>query len=327
MSVGTTIDIIWMMMEAEMYGMTPMAKIDRRDSAPPENMLTIPRMVLERSPKKRATSAGFTPGTGMKVPMRYTTSAPMRKKKRLRISPKRAASLNAAAGLLMLVFAMPVLMGSSSGLDLAAGGFDRRARALGHRHALERHRPGKRTREHHLGALGARRHDTRFQQRLQIHQPAFDLGELGEPYLGAASLHGGAEADLRHAPLQGHLAALEANLVVAALARALALGAAAAGLALAGGGAAAHAQARALASGGAAECVESHTFKRLSRPAAGARRRQSCRGSHACPPPTRSGECGAAPDRAPTPRCSSAARAGSSPASLSVVCPPWPSAR
>ena len=101
MSVGTTIDIIWMMMEAEMYGMTPMAKIDRCDSAPPENMLTIPRMVLERSPKKRATSAGFTPGTGMKVPMRYTTSAPMRKKKRLRISPKRAASLNAAAGLLM----------------------------------------------------------------------------------------------------------------------------------------------------------------------------------------------------------------------------------
>src|SRR5256886_3449160 len=182
----------------------------------------------------------------------------MRKKKRLRISPKRAASLNAAAGLLMLVFAMPVLMGSSSGLDLAAGGFDHRARALGHRHALERHRPGKRTREHHLGALGARRHDTRFQQRLQIHQPALDLGELGEPYLGAASLHGGTEADLRHAPLQGHLAALEADLVVAALARALALGAAAAGLALAGGGAAAHALAAALASGGGPECVESH---------------------------------------------------------------------
>src|SRR6266853_3061026 len=326
MSVGTTIDIIWMMMEAEMYGMTPMAKIDRRDSAPPENMLTIPRMVLERSPKKRATSAGFTPGTGMKVPMRYTTSAPIRKKKRLRISPKRAASLNAAAGLLMLVFAMPVLC-SSSGLDLAAGGFDRRARALGHRHALERHRPGQRTGEHHLGALGAQRHDTRLQQRREIHQLACDLGQLRKPHLGAASLHGGTEADLGHASLQGHLAALEADLVVAALARALALGAAAAGLALAGGGAAAHAQARALASGSGPECVESHTFTRLSRSAAGARRRQSCRGSHACPPPTRSGECGAARARAPMPRCSSAARAGSSPASLSVVCPPWPSAR
>src|ERR1700724_19893 len=303
MSVGTTIDIIWMMMEAEMYGMTPMAKIDRRDSAPPENMLTIPRMVLERSPKKRATSAGFTPGTGMKVPMRYTTSAPMRKKKRLRISPKRAASLNAAAGLLMLVFAMPVLC-SSSGLDLAAGGFDRRARALGHRHTLERHRPGQGTGEHHLGALGAERHHTRLEQRRQIHQRAFDLGELGEPHLGAASLHGGAETDLRHAPLQRHLAALEADLVVAALARALPLGAAAAGLALAGGGAAAHAQARALASGSGPECVESHTFKRLSRRAAGARRPESCRGSRACPPRSRSGECGATPGRVRRPRCS-----------------------
>ena len=50
--------------------MTPMAKIDRRDSAPPENMLTIPRIVFERSVKNLATSSGFTPGTGMKVPMR-----------------------------------------------------------------------------------------------------------------------------------------------------------------------------------------------------------------------------------------------------------------
>src|ERR1700724_2822958 len=179
----------------------------------------------------------------------------MRKKKRLRISPKRAASLNAAAGLLlMLVLAMLSWCCGSSGPDLAARGFDRRARALGHRHALERHRLGERTGEHHLGALGAERHDTRLQQRREIHQRAFDLGELGEPHLGAASLHGGAETDLRHAPLQRHLAALEADLVVAALARALPLGAAAAGLALAGGGAAAPAQARALASGSGPEC-------------------------------------------------------------------------
>src|SRR6267378_6938567 len=123
------------------------------------------------------------------------------------------------------------------------------------------------------------------------------------------SLHGGTEADLGHASLQGHLAALEADFVVAALARALTLGAASAGLALAGRGAAAHAQARALASGSGPEGVESHTFKRLSRCAAGARRRQSFRGSHACQPPTRSGECGAARARARRPRCFSAARA------------------
>src|SRR5438874_2245584 len=92
--------------------MTPMAKIDSRDSAPPENRFTIPRIVLDRSAKKRATSAGFTPGTGMKVPMRYTTSAPMRNRTRLRISPKRAASLKAVAGLVRLVVAMALFQAS-----------------------------------------------------------------------------------------------------------------------------------------------------------------------------------------------------------------------
>ena len=47
-----------------------MAKIDRRESAPPENMLTMPRIVPDFSLKNRATCAGLMPGTGMKVPMR-----------------------------------------------------------------------------------------------------------------------------------------------------------------------------------------------------------------------------------------------------------------
>ena len=38
-SCGTTTAIICMMIDAEMYGMTPSAKIDSRCSAPPENML------------------------------------------------------------------------------------------------------------------------------------------------------------------------------------------------------------------------------------------------------------------------------------------------
>jgi hypothetical protein len=33
-----------MMIEAEMYGMMPNAKIEKRDSAPPENMLNMPRI-------------------------------------------------------------------------------------------------------------------------------------------------------------------------------------------------------------------------------------------------------------------------------------------
>src|SRR5260370_7239444 len=99
----------------------------------------------------------------------------MRKKKRLRISTKRAASLNAAAGLLMLVFAMLSWYCGRSGLDLAAGGFDRRARALGHRHALERHRLGKRTGEHHLAPLVPPPPHPPLPHPPQLHHPPFDL--------------------------------------------------------------------------------------------------------------------------------------------------------
>ena len=59
-----------MMMDAEMYGMTPIAKMDIRERAPPANMLTMPRMVLDLSLKKLATAEGEMPGTGMYVPMR-----------------------------------------------------------------------------------------------------------------------------------------------------------------------------------------------------------------------------------------------------------------
>ena len=50
--------------------MTPMVKMDRRSSAPPENMLTMPKMVSALSRKKPATRSGSMPGTGMYVPMR-----------------------------------------------------------------------------------------------------------------------------------------------------------------------------------------------------------------------------------------------------------------
>ena len=59
-----------MMIDAEMYGMTPSAKIDRRSSAPPENMLKMSRIVPCCSWKKRASATGSMPGAGMNVPMR-----------------------------------------------------------------------------------------------------------------------------------------------------------------------------------------------------------------------------------------------------------------
>src|ERR1700757_5526432 len=106
-------------------------------------------------------------------------SAPTRNSRRLRISPKRAASLNAAAGLLRVVFAMP------SGLDLAARRLDGGARTLGGGHALERHRLADFTRQHHLGALGARWHDACLEERLEVHDRCIDLGELVQAHLGA----------------------------------------------------------------------------------------------------------------------------------------------
>ena len=78
--------------------MTPIAKIDSRSSAPPENMFTMPRMVLCVSSKNRATCSGLIPGTGINVPIRYTISAPNRNIRRERTSAKRDASARVAAG-------------------------------------------------------------------------------------------------------------------------------------------------------------------------------------------------------------------------------------
>src|SRR6516164_6609359 len=194
-------------------------------------------------------------------------SAPARNSSRLRISPKRAASLNAAAGLLMLVFAMMSRFSAreeSSGLDLAARGLDGGARTLGGGHALERHRLLDLARQHHLGALCARWHYARLEERLEIDDRRIDLGEFVQPHLGARALDVGAKADLGHTALQRHLPALEPHLVVAALARTLALGATAAGLALSGGSAAADPQSRAAAAGRGLECVQSHIQASLS---------------------------------------------------------------
>ena len=70
-----------------MYGMMPSAKMVKRDSAPPENMLNMPRIppcwLLNRS----ASTFGSMPGTGMCAPMRNTTSAPSRNSRRRFRSP------------------------------------------------------------------------------------------------------------------------------------------------------------------------------------------------------------------------------------------------
>ena len=59
------------MIDAEMYGMMPSAKIDKRSSAPPENMLNMRQdragLLLEELRQLRRDRC---PGTGMNVPIR-----------------------------------------------------------------------------------------------------------------------------------------------------------------------------------------------------------------------------------------------------------------
>jgi hypothetical protein len=71
-----------MMIEAEMYGMIPRAKIESLSSAPPENMLNMLKIVPDCASKNCSSANGSIPGTGINVPIRYTTSAPIRKNRR-----------------------------------------------------------------------------------------------------------------------------------------------------------------------------------------------------------------------------------------------------
>src|SRR5688572_18707475 len=146
--------------------------------------------------------------------------------------------------------------------DLAAGLLDGRARALGRddRGTLQRHLALDLAREDHLRALGLARHDARLEQRGEVDQLGLHLVEVRQRHFGARPAHRRAEAHLRQAALQRHLAAFEADLVVAALAGLLALAALAAGLALAGRGAAPDAQALALAARARLQSVQSHVL-------------------------------------------------------------------
>ena len=67
---GYTIEAICTMIDAVMYGITFSAKMLKRCSAPPENMLKIPSSVPCCPEKNAANFAASMPGTGMKVPMR-----------------------------------------------------------------------------------------------------------------------------------------------------------------------------------------------------------------------------------------------------------------
>jgi hypothetical protein len=86
-SCGLAWVINCMMIDAEIYGMIPSAKIVNRDKAPPENMLNMPRMPPCCLLKSSARTCESIPGTGMCAPIRYTTRAPSRNQSRRFRSP------------------------------------------------------------------------------------------------------------------------------------------------------------------------------------------------------------------------------------------------
>ena len=64
-----------MMIDAEIYGITPRAKIDILDREPPENILNISRMLPLCCSKRKLITAGSIPGRVIKLPNLKTIRA------------------------------------------------------------------------------------------------------------------------------------------------------------------------------------------------------------------------------------------------------------
>ena len=68
-----------MMIDAEIYGITPRAKIDILDREPPENILNMSRMLPLCCSKRKLITAGSIPGRVMKLPNLKTIRAKITK--------------------------------------------------------------------------------------------------------------------------------------------------------------------------------------------------------------------------------------------------------
>ena len=69
-----------MIIDAEIYGITPRANIDILDKAPPENILNISRILPLCCSKRKLITAGSIPGRVIKLPSLKTISAKITKK-------------------------------------------------------------------------------------------------------------------------------------------------------------------------------------------------------------------------------------------------------
>src|SRR5579872_3116105 len=79
------------MIATEMYGMMPRAKIEKRSSAPPENIFAHPNRVPGAASNSEASACPSIPGVGTATPMRYTASI-----KAVKISRRRNSGMREA---------------------------------------------------------------------------------------------------------------------------------------------------------------------------------------------------------------------------------------
>src|SRR4051812_17209862 len=115
----------------------PRANTAKRDSAPPENMLNMPRMPPSFCLNSWAMATGSIPGTGMCAPIRYTTNAPSKNHSRPQGKPD-AALLPSCE----LVANFCSDQAAAALGDRTASCFDRGFRASGRLDTLEVHRFG-----------------------------------------------------------------------------------------------------------------------------------------------------------------------------------------
>src|SRR5260370_49792 len=174
----------------------------------PRSVICSPSHITSSVPfwveKSAANRAASIPGTGMNVPIRYTTRAPSRNHKRLRISAKRVMSPRAAVGLVLEV-------ATFLDLETPAGRFDRALGALGRGDhlILDDVGLGDRTGQDDLHELGAFRDEVGLDQSGQGHIGARNAHPIGERQLGTRVFHGRTDPGLGHTPLQRQLTACE----------------------------------------------------------------------------------------------------------------------
>src|SRR5574340_14999 len=131
--------------------MIPSAKMVKRDNAPPENILNMPRMPFFCDLNKSASTVGSMPGTGIWAPMRNTTNAPSKNQRRWLKSPY-----------FPLLTPLVTVLTYNLLSDAAASCFNRCACTFCCQQALQLHSAGNFTAQNHLRSQRHGRNDARL---------------------------------------------------------------------------------------------------------------------------------------------------------------------